>query len=257
MVATAVTGVPAAVGTATIGPALKSVLDLVAERFHEDLTVADLADEAGYSPFHFSRLFVAAMRVPPARYLAAVRMDAAKRMLLTGDDAVIDVATAVGFDSLSSFSRRFRTSVGVPPGALRHLADKLADHPARPFQLGDARQATVRITPVLPAALGDTAHLWLGWYPQPAPVGLPRGGVLAEFGDPVDLPLAPGAPWLLGFAVPKGLDVTEQLAPTRPVVAVHHGPITEAGSVRLVFAAAGADSVPLLTALPSLCRKVG
>ena len=79
------------------------------------LDVADLAEHAGYSPFHFTRLFGARMGIGPGQYLTALRIDAAKRMLLAGDDAVIDVAAAVGFDSLSSFGRRFRSSSFARP----------------------------------------------------------------------------------------------------------------------------------------------
>ena len=91
------------------------------------LDVADLAEHAGYSPFHFTRIFGARMGIGPGQHLIALRIDAAKRMLLAGDDAVIDVAAAVGFDSLSSFSRRFRSTVGVAPGQLRRLAQTVAE----------------------------------------------------------------------------------------------------------------------------------
>lgn len=230
---------------------------LVRERFAEPLSVGDLADHVGYSPFHFSRLFAAGTGVGPGEYLAAVRIDAAKRLLLHGDDAVVDVAVRVGFDSPSSFSRRFRASVGVPPGGLRRLADRVADRPPQPFRLGDARQALVRVRPEVPQPLLPPGELsvWVGWFPKPAPIGLPAGGLLARYGDRVELPLAPGAPWLLGFAVPGGADVEAQLVPSEPLVAVHPAPVTSGGSVTLTFGAPAPTSVPLLSALPSLCRR--
>ncbi|MFQ6485264.1 helix-turn-helix transcriptional regulator [Brachybacterium epidermidis] len=95
------------------GPALASVLEL-ARSAAPTLTATDLADQAGYSPFHFSRLFTARLGIGPGQYLTALRIDAAKRLLLSDSDPVVDVATAVGFDFLSSFSRRFRETVGVP-----------------------------------------------------------------------------------------------------------------------------------------------
>ena len=222
------------------------------------LDVADLAEHAGYSPFHFTRLFGARMGIGPGQYLTALRIDAAKRMLLAGDDAVIDVAAAVGFDSLSSFSRRFRSTVGVTPGQLRRLAHHIGDRPPRPFTLLRPHPQRLRVHLSLPEAAqrrGD-ASVWVGWYPQPAPIGLPLSGVLVSGVPSVDLPMCEGAPFLLGFVVPAHADPLDMLVPEQPLVAVHPAPLAGPGEVTLEFSAAGpAARPPLLSALPSLCRR--
>ncbi|GAA1490456.1 helix-turn-helix transcriptional regulator [Brachybacterium sacelli] len=236
--------------------ALTSALDL-ARRSPAELSVTDLADHAGYSPFHFSRLFARQVGIGPGQYLTALRIDMAKRLLLTDADAVIDVATAVGFDSLSSFTRRFRATVGVPPGRLRHLADHLSDKPPLPFSLLSPGPGAVSARLELSEGFsprGDPS-IWVGWYPHPAPIGLPLSGVLVSGTESVRLPLCPGAPFLLGFAVPLHADPLDQLAPTAPVVAVHPVPITRSGQVTLRFAAPTTPRPPLLTALPSLCTR--
>ena len=238
------------------GPCLTSVLDLARDRHAEGLGVADLADHAGYSPFHFTRMFSAAVGLSPGQYLTALRIDSAKRLLLADSDPVIDIATAVGFDSLSSFSRRFRTTVGIPPAALRKLADQVADRPPRPFRLVDETRPSIVVRPRLADGCTDGV-LWLGWFPLPAPVGLPLGGVLVEAGQDVRLPIAEGAPWLLGFHVPASDDVLGQLTPEQPVVTAHPTPITSGSGEPVVLdfgPAANVAGVPLLTALPSLCR---
>lgn len=236
---------------------LASVLDLAQEQT-ATLQVADLAEQAGYSPFHFSRMFSARVGIGPGAYLIALRIDTAKRMLLEGSDPVIDVASAVGFESLSSFSRRFRSTVGVAPGQLRRLADRISDRPPRPFALLQPHSSGVRVHLELPEGLdrrGD-ASVWVGWYPHPAPIGLPRSGALLSGVPHVDLPLCDGAPYLLGFAVPAHADPLDQLVPGEPLVAVHPTPLTAAGEVTLRFTAQAARGrVPLLTALPSLCRS--
>ncbi len=222
------------------------------------LTARDLADHAGYSPFHFSRLFLARTGIGPGQYLSALRIDAAKRLLLADRDAVIDVAAAVGFDSLSSFSRRFKESVGVAPARLRRLADEVADRPPQPFALVPNTPASARVRLELPpdfSQRGD-ASIWVGWYPQPAPIGLPKAGMLAAGVPEVSLPLAPGAPYLLGFAVAAHSNAPEQLVPARPMVAVHPGPIAGPCDVTLRFAGATHAHVPLLSALPALCRHI-
>ena len=234
-----------------------SVIDL-ARTHTATLSVGDLAEHAGYSPFHFSRAFRTHMGIGPGQYLTALRIDAAKRLLLAEDDPVIDVAMAVGFDSVSSFSRRFRATVGVAPGQLRRLAERVSARPPRPFTLLPPHPEHVRVHLELPAGAetrGD-ASIWVGWYPHPAPIGLPRAGALLS-GQPVaDLPLCPGAPFLLGFAVPAHADPEDMLVPTAPLVAVHPAPLTAPAELTLhLRAAAGAGRPPLLSALPVLCRS--
>lgn len=223
-----------------------------------DLSVADLADHAGYSPFHFARLFARHVGIGPGQYLTALRIDRAKQLLLTETESVIDVATAVGFDSLSSFSRRFRSTVGVPPAQLRRLADRISDKPPRPFSLLSPGIECVRVTIELPADFsprGDAA-LWVGWYPHPAPIGLPLSGALISGVTEVSMPLCPGAPFLLGFAVPAQADPMAQLVPPEPMVGVHPAPLTASADVTLRFETSPtARRMPLLTALPSLCTR--
>lgn len=235
--------------------AVASAIGLARQRSAE-LSVTDLADHAGYSPFHFSRVFARHVGIGPGQYLTALRIDAAKRLLLTTDDAVIDVATAVGFDSLSSFTRRFGATVGLPPAQLRRLADRIGDRPPRPFSLLTPGDEVVSVHLELPdefSPRGD-ASIWVGWYPHPAPIGLPRSGVLVAGIETVELPLCPGAPFLLAFAVRAHSDPLDQLVPVAPTVAVHPAPITRSAHVRLRFSASAAGRPPLVTALPSLCR---
>lgn len=236
--------------------ALASAINLARERSAE-LSVSDLADHVGYSPFHFSRLFARHVGIGPGQYLTSVQIDEAKRLLLTDSHAVIDVATAVGFDSLSSFTRRFRATVGVPPGQLRRLADHISDRPPRPFSLLRPGDGAVQARLVLPDGFsprGDPS-IWVGWFPHPAPIGLPRSGMLVSGAETVQLPLCPGAPFLLGFAVPVHAEPLDQLAPTAPMVAVHPAPIMQSTLVTLHFAAPTTAQPPLLSALPSLCTR--
>src|SRR5699024_10339778 len=162
-----------------------------------------------------TRIFGARMGIGPGQHLIALRIDAAKRMLLAGDDAAIDVAPAAGFDSQPSFSRRFRSTVGATPGQLRRLAHPTADRPPRPFTLLRPHPQRLRVHLSLPEAAqrrGD-ASVWVGWYPQPAPIGLPLSGVLVSGVPSVDLPVCEGAPFLLGFVVPAHADPLAMLVP--------------------------------------------
>ena len=58
------------------------VVDVMHEQLGETLALDDLAREAFLSPYHFHRVFRATTGVPPGRFLAAVRMERAKSLLL-------------------------------------------------------------------------------------------------------------------------------------------------------------------------------
>lgn len=236
--------------------ALASALELARAR-PARLTVQDLADHAGYSVFHFTRIFTARTGIGPGRYLTALRIDAARHLLLHDDGPVIDAAVEVGFDSLSSFSRRFRAIVGVPPAHLRRLADRVADRSPAPFSLVADSPHRVRVALRFPPEAerrGDPL-VWVGWFPQPAPIGLPRGGILVRGRETLEIPLVAGAPWLLGFAVPAGADPDVHLGLRGPIVAVHPNPLLEPCGVTLEFRPGAEGDVPMLVALPSLCRE--
>jgi AraC-like DNA-binding protein len=101
-------------------------------RYAEPLDVPALAREAALSPFHFLRLFRAAFGVTPHQYLTSVRIEAAKRLLLS-DAPVTDVCFDVGFQSLGSFSALFARKVGAPPSAFRRKAHHFRFGPQRAF----------------------------------------------------------------------------------------------------------------------------
>jgi AraC family transcriptional regulator len=109
-------------GTARNGaladPRLDAALSVIEERHTEPIGVDDLAQAAGLSRFHFSRLFRQATGQSPYRYLQRVRIDRARELLDTGGLGVTQVALSVGFRDLARFSRAFREQFGHSPGQL-------------------------------------------------------------------------------------------------------------------------------------------
>ncbi|MFI2617297.1 helix-turn-helix domain-containing protein [Streptomyces sp. NPDC018584] len=90
--------------------------------FHEPLTLDDLARSAMVSKFYFLRVFSRVTGVTPGRFLSAVRLQEAKRLLRSTSLNVADISARVGYSSTGTFSRRFSESVGVSPTKYRHLA---------------------------------------------------------------------------------------------------------------------------------------
>lgn len=87
----------------------------------EALALEDLAGVAGYSPYHFNRVFRQTTGIPPMLYLSALRMEKGKELLLSTDATVTEVAMSIGYSSFGTFSSRFSQSVGVSPRSFRLL----------------------------------------------------------------------------------------------------------------------------------------
>lgn len=93
------------------------------------LTLERISREAGFSPYHFIRLFRLAYKRTPHQYLMQQRIEKAKVLLLTSDIPIQEVCYAVGFASLGSFSALFRRIVGLSPSSYRKWSSKRLPQP--------------------------------------------------------------------------------------------------------------------------------
>jgi AraC family transcriptional regulator len=99
--------------------AVERVIHAMRENLGEQITMDDMARTAMFSKFHFSRIFLRVTGISPGRFLSALRLQEAKRLLLTTSMAVADISHLVGYNSIGTFSSRFRASVGVSPSEYR------------------------------------------------------------------------------------------------------------------------------------------
>ena len=83
------------------------------------ITLEHISREAGFSPYHFIRLFRTAYRKTPHQYLMQQRIEKAKDLLRSSDMPILEICYAVGFESLGSFSTLFRRIAGLSPSAYR------------------------------------------------------------------------------------------------------------------------------------------
>ncbi len=100
-------------------PRLSSALVMMHKYPGRPWTVATLAREAGQSRSVFAQRFLLATGVSPLRYLTDLRMRLAVLSLRRGDQALDTVASQLGYGSLAAFSRAFKRSLGMSPGAVR------------------------------------------------------------------------------------------------------------------------------------------
>jgi len=98
---------------------IQSVLVEIDRRITENIRADDLARAAGYSVYHFCRVFMALTGTPVMNYVTRRKLEYALYDLSRGR-RVIDVAMDYGFDTHTGFTKAFRKCYGCPPSVF-HL----------------------------------------------------------------------------------------------------------------------------------------
>lgn len=98
---------------------LRRAKDWMDAHYAEPLDVERLAAVAGWSRYHFIRLFAAVYGETPKAYLTRRRIERAQDLLRSANLTVTEICLAVGFTSLGTFSRRFTELVGRSPSEYR------------------------------------------------------------------------------------------------------------------------------------------
>lgn len=85
----------------------------------------DAADMAGYSPFHFSRVFKSLVGYGFHEFVDRCRTEAAVEMLLSTENPVDIVANACGFGTTQGLRESVKEYLGLVPSELRSLPEML------------------------------------------------------------------------------------------------------------------------------------
>lgn len=102
---------------------LNRVMDMMSQHGQCDLSIKDLADAVGLSPFHFARAFRISTGTPPHRRLVELRIERARQLLARSDLSLFDVALEVGYASSQAFARAFQTHTHMSPSEYRRRRD--------------------------------------------------------------------------------------------------------------------------------------
>jgi AraC family transcriptional regulator len=101
---------------------VKRAIAAMRRQIGQPLSLRSLAKIGFASPYHFTRTFRSVTGLPPLHFLSALRLDAARTLLLHTRSKVIDICYEVGYSSVGTFTRRFTGSFGVSPRQFRALA---------------------------------------------------------------------------------------------------------------------------------------
>ncbi len=95
--------------------AVRRTRQFLDEHFAERISLQDLAQLAGLSPFHLHRSFCRKVGMPPHAYQVQARLTRALSMLRRGR-SISDAASSTGFVDQSHFARHFKRTIGLTPG---------------------------------------------------------------------------------------------------------------------------------------------
>jgi AraC family transcriptional regulator len=231
------------------------------EKYSEPLSLTDIANSAIVSRFHFCRTFKDAIGVTPGRYLSAIRIYQAKRMLLNTRMNVTDIAFAVGFNSLGSFSNHFTDSVGLAPGRFRRISQRggIGIPYPRPRRAPSAANATIAGTISFPQGY-SVGRVYLGTFDTPIVQRRPAAAVIIEppatsASCSFELTGVPSGTWFLR-AVAVADDTDPEPWTRRTLLVGGTGPMTIAAgtvvSADIELRTRRPTDLPILLALPDL-----
>jgi transcriptional regulator GlxA family with amidase domain len=115
-------------------PYLRQATDLMEENVEAPLTIPEIADEIGLSVRQLQSLSQQHFGETLSNRYLAIRLNAARNMLMYGDLSVTEITAATGFSSPSTFARAFQRRFKTSATAYRKA---FVSRMARPYFVGD------------------------------------------------------------------------------------------------------------------------
>lgn len=122
---------------------IQKALDVMEANLRGKCTLESCACVAGYSVYHFARIFKSLTGLAPMEYVRKRRLSLAAQDIAETNIPLIDIAVKWGFESLENFLRAFSAEHGITPGKYRGSGISL--HLTEPFSL--PRQKTLEFSP--------------------------------------------------------------------------------------------------------------
>lgn len=98
---------------------VKQVTDFILAHLSQDLSLEALAQQAGFSSYHFARLFRQTMGESPHQFVLRQRVERAQHLLKETNVPLSQIAGESGFANQSHLTRIFKRHLGLTPRAYR------------------------------------------------------------------------------------------------------------------------------------------
>ncbi|HEY6805292.1 MAG TPA: helix-turn-helix transcriptional regulator [Pyrinomonadaceae bacterium] len=248
--------------------AVERVITTARERLCDPISLRDMSRVAYLSTFHFNRVFHQITGLPPAKFIAAMRLEEAKRLLLNTNRSITDISFEVGYNSLSTFTRRFTQRVGLGPREFRYLAGRIT--PASVESLCAHYAEFTERASLSPSMEGfvnsiqpDGGPIFVGLFSAQIPQSRPVGGALLTCPGAFRIgPVPDGTYHLLAAALPRFADTLGYLLPDSASLSVGTGSrpvIVRQGRANGMFTISlrpmALTDPPLLISLPFLLAE--
>lgn len=241
--------------------AIERATTLIRSQFAEPLTLNDIAASAYMSRFHFSRVFRQETGISPGRFLAAIRIHEAKRLLLTSQTSIADISCLVGYTSLGTFTTRFTECVGVSPGQFRRLAEHDVLGPVKAATPAATRPVGSLAGTVVVDGASGLRPVFLGVFDRRIPQGKPKACLKLPAAGEWFMEHVPVGEWYV-LAVTTGSALTTYPHPSaieQPMLVGGAGPLMirdgALSSTAIRLRPPCPTDPPVLLALPSLLRN--
>lgn len=246
---------------------IDGVIAYIHQHLYEPLSLADMAAYAGYSPYHFSRIFKERVGLPPLYYVSALRLQKAKDLLLNTNLSVRDIGMEIGQQSLGTFTTRFTEKVGVTPAHFRNSSAQV-DQYVRRLQELSQWGVTRTFADQYPSVEGNIQAessfqgvILIGLFAKPIPEGLPiYGTLLPSVGSFCFKGVRPGIYYLLATSVSWGMQTKDVLLPhstlrcrqKEPIVVRPDCPVPP---LNIMLRKPRLEDPPILVSLPVLMNR--
>ena len=245
--------------------AVERVITSARERLCEPISLRDMSRVAYISEFHFNRVFHQITGLPPAKFITAMRLNEAKRLLLNTNLSITDISFDVGYTSLSTFNRRFTQRVGLGPREFRYLAERITPGSVESLfahytELTGRSTLYSSVDGFVDSPKPTEGPIFVGLFPAHIPQSRPVGGTLLTSPGAFRIgPVPDGTYHLLAAALPRLSDTLGYLLPDSANLSVGawNGPVIvqqgrASGPFNISLRPMALTDPPLLISLPFL-----
>lgn len=106
---------------------VKQGIRYIRDNFANTITIDDVAKNAGYSKYHFCRIFKEITKSTISSYINMCRVNEARRLISEEGFSVGRAACECGFDDISYFTKIFKKYLGVLPSQIKSHEASLED----------------------------------------------------------------------------------------------------------------------------------
>ena len=106
---------------------IKKAMNYIENNLKKEIRTEDIADSAGFSKYHFQRVFKRETGLNLYAYIQKRRLAEASSLLRNTNVRILDIAVYLCFESQEAFTRAFKKVYGLPPGQYRKVLKNLTN----------------------------------------------------------------------------------------------------------------------------------